>query len=146
MVIEETPTGHSLKLIFGSVHKSLNYYITQKKTHSNYLPYIWSYTQNTSKWLEKSTLLLNFEWWEDRQWCYWTKVNLYTFLNDGVPTQKFLHIDPIENMYAEGIKEIILTSFSHFRISDFCSWLLSLNIDGAKLKHHGMAKSGLLFQ
>ena len=144
--MKKHPLAIVLNLYLGLFISHLTITLHRKKTHSNYLPYIWSYTQNTSKWLEKSTLLLNFEWWEDRQWCYWTKVNLYTFLNDGVPTQKFLHIDPIENMYAEGITEIILTSFSHFRISDFCSWLLSLNIDGAKLKHHGMAKSGLLFQ
>lgn len=78
MVIEETPTGHSLKLIFGSVHKSLNYYITQKKKH---IATIFHISEATPKTLQSDL----------------KKAHFYSILNDGrtdngVIEQKLIYI------------------------------------------------------
>ena len=90
------------------------------------------------------TLFLNFEWWEHRQWCYWAGGNLCAFLSDGLATLlKLLSIELIASGDAKSIKVNYINFIFPFWISDFCSWLLGLNVDSASVNmrvHQGLGK------
>ena len=56
-------------------------------------------------------------------------------------SNKYFGIGSISNADAKGIKETIKTAFASFRISNFTSRLLGLNVDGASVNigiHRGL--------